>query len=250
MCGTAGWYTVYQNTDNERLLLAATNIKLRPVRTSGALKDQVYRALKSAIMSMDIYAGGESAKLDERRLAEELGVSRTPIREALSRLEQEGLVETIPRKGAFVVRKTKAEILEMIGAWAALESMAARLATERATDEEIGRLRELFGTFDDPDGATAQIDEYSDTNIKFHQSIMALSKNEVLQNLAEPLFVHMRAIRAQTITERDRASRSIIDHMHIIEAIENRDTELAERLVREHTFGLAEHINDYVDYLD
>ena len=60
----------------------------------------------------------------------------------------------------------------------------------------------------------------------------------------------MRGIRAQTISERDRASRSIIDHMHIIEALETRDTELAERLVREHTFGLAEHINDYVDYLD
>jgi len=199
---------------------------------------------------MDIYAGSESAKLDERRLAEDLGVSRTPIREALSRLEQEGLVETIPRKGAFVVRKAKSEILEMIYAWAALESMAARLATERASDEEIGRLRELFGTFGDPDGTTAQIDEYSDTNIKFHQSIMALSKNATLQALAETLFVHMRAIRAQTITERDRASRSIIDHMHIIEAIEKRDTALAERLVREHTFGLADHINNYVAYLD
>lgn len=230
--------------------MAVTSIKLRPVRMSTALKDQVYRALKSAITSMDIYAGGEAAKLDERRLAEDLGVSRTPIREALSRLEQEGLVETIPRKGAFVVRKTKAEILEMVYAWAALESMAARLATQRASDEEIGRLRELFGTFAAPDRATAQIDEYSGTNIKFHQSIMALSKNSVLQSLAETLFVHMRAIRAQTITERDRASRSVIDHMHIIEAIEHRDTELAERLVREHTFGLAEHINNYVAYLD
>jgi len=230
--------------------VAATHIKLRPVRTSLALKDQVYRALKSAVTSMDIYAGSEAAKLDERRLAEELGVSRTPIREALSRLEQEGLVATVPRRGAFVVRKTKAEILEMVYAWAALESMAARLATERASDEEIGRLRKLFGDLGGPDSATAQIDEYSDTNVKFHQAIIALSKNQVLQALAETLFVHMRAIRAKTITERDRASRSIIDHMHIIEAIERRDTDLAERLVREHTLGLAEHINDYVDYLD
>jgi DNA-binding GntR family transcriptional regulator len=222
---------------------------LRPVRTSVALKDQVYRALKAAITSMDIYSG-DPTKLDERRLAEDLGVSRTPIREALSRLEQEGLVETIPRKGAFVVRKRKAEILEMIYAWAALESMAARLATQRASDVEIGRLRELFGTFDKPEGASAQIDEYSDTNIKFHQSIMALGKSTILQSLAEPLFIHMRAIRAQTITERDRASRSIIDHMYIIEAIERRDTALAERLVREHTLGLAEHINNYVAYLD
>lgn len=224
-------------------------MKLRPIRTNVALKEQVYRALKAAITSMDIYSGSGAAKLDERRLACDLGVSRTPIREALSRLEQEGLVETIPRRGAFVVRKTKAEIIEIVHAWAALESMAARLATEHASDEEIGRLRALFGTFKGPDGATAQIDEYSDTNIKFHQSIMALGKNEALQALAETLFVHMRAIRVQTITERDRASRSIIDHMHIIEAIERRDTALAEQLVREHTLGLAEHVNDHVDYL-
>jgi DNA-binding GntR family transcriptional regulator len=230
--------------------LAATQPKLRPVRTSVALKDQVYRALKSAITSMDIYADGESAKLDERRLAEDLGVSRTPIREALSRLEQEGLVETIPRKGTFVARKSKEEILEMISVWAALESMAARLATRVASDAEIGELRELFVTFEGEKGPQARIDEYSDTNIRFHQKIISLSKSALLKQMTDSLFVHMRAIRAQTITERDRADRSIIDHLHIIEAIEARDTELAERLVREHSFGLADHINNYVAYLD
>ena len=230
--------------------MAATQLHLRPVETSAALKDKVYQALREAIMSMDIYAGDEPPRLDERRLAEDLGVSRTPVREAISRLEQQGLVQTIPRRGAFVVRKTKKEILEIISVWAALESMAARLATQVADDEEISRLRELFVTFDTAGGAEAHIDEYSDTNIRFHQSIIALGKSELLKSMADTLFVHMRAIRAQTITERDRVSRSIIDHMHIIEAIENRDTELAERLVREHCFGLARHINDYVDYLD
>ena len=199
---------------------------------------------------MDIYADGESAKLDERRLAEELGVSRTPIREALSRLEQEGLVETIPRKGTFVARKSKEEILEMISVWAALESMAARLATRVASDAEIGELRELFVTFESEERPQARIDEYSDTNIRFHQKIISLSKSALLKQMTDSLFVHMRAIRAQTITERDRADRSIIDHLHIIEAIEARDTELAERLVREHSFGLADHINNYVAYLD
>jgi len=230
--------------------MAATQFHLRPVQTGTALKDKVYQALRDAIMSMDIYSGDEPPKLDERRLAADLGVSRTPVREAISRLEQEGLVETIPRRGAFVVRKTKKEILEIISVWAALESMAARLATTEANDEEIGRLRNLFVTFETAQGAEAQINEYSDTNIRFHQSIIALSKSELIKSLSDTLFVHMRAIRAQTITERDRVSRSIIDHMHIIEAIENRNTELAERLVREHCFGLADHINDYVDYLD
>ena len=230
--------------------MAAAQINLRPVDTSVGLKDKVYLALKSAITAMDIYSGNQEPKLDERRLAEDLGVSRTPIREALSRLAQEGLVEMIPRRGTFVARKSKQEILEIISVWAALESMAARLATEVATDEEIGQLRRLFVTFEGPNRPQARIDEYSDTNIQFHQRIIALSKSELLKKMADSLFVHMRAIRAQTITERDRADRSIIDHLHIIEAIEARNTELAERLVREHSFGLAEHINNYVDYLD
>jgi len=230
--------------------MATAQINLRPVDSSVGLKDKVYLALKSAITAMDIYSGNQAPKLDERRLAEDLGVSRTPIREALSRLAQEGLVEMIPRRGTFVARKSKQEILEIISVWAALESMAARLATEVATDEEIGQLRRLFVTFEGPNRPQARIDEYSDTNIQFHQRIIALSKSELLKKMADSLFVHMRAIRAQTITERDRADRSIIDHLHIIEAIEARNTELAERLVREHSFGLAEHINNYVDYLD
>ena len=188
--------------------MAAAQLPLRPVQTSAVLKDKVYQALREAIMSMDIYAGDEPPRLDERRLAEDLGVSRTPVREAISRLEQQGLVQTIPRRGAFVVRKTKKEIVEIISVWAALESMAARLATEVADDEEIAQLRKLFVTFETGEGAEAHIDEYSDTNIRFHQSIIALSKSELLKSMADTLFVHMRAIRAQTITERDRVSRS------------------------------------------
>ena len=131
------------------------DIKLRPLNVDVVLKDKVYHALKGAILSMDIYAQEDTPKLDERRLAEDLGVSRTPVREVLSRLEQEGLVQNIPRRGAFVVRKTKTEILEMICVWSALEGLAARLATQHATDRELAELRELFVTFRDSEGASA-----------------------------------------------------------------------------------------------
>ena len=94
-----------------------TDVKLKRIKSEPALKDKVYTALKTAIMSMDIYAGEEAARLDERRLAEELEVSRTPIREALASLAQQGLVEIVPRRGAFVVRKSKAEIIDMIHVW-------------------------------------------------------------------------------------------------------------------------------------
>ena len=225
------------------------DIKLRPLEVNTVLKDKVYEALKAAIMSMDIYAGDQPPKLDERQLAEELGVSRTPVREALSRLEQEGLVRNIPRRGAFVVRKTKKEILEMICVWGALESLAARMAAVQASDDELAALREMFATFKDSEGGSARIDEYSEENIKFHQAILRLSKCDLLVELAAGLFIHINSIRSRTLKERQRVKDSIIDHMHIIEALEKRDVELSERYVREHTNNLKDHVNDDVDWL-
>jgi DNA-binding GntR family transcriptional regulator len=96
----------------------------------------------------------------------------------------------------------------------------------------------------------AHIDEYSDRNIEFHQAILEMSGCALIKQIAEGLFVHMKGIRARTIGEKDRAKRSIIDHLHIIEALEQRDTNLAERLVREHTLNLASHVESYVDYLE
>ena len=227
-----------------------STVKLSPIAAPPVLKDSVLEALRNAIAEMDIYEGEEAPRLDERMLAEELGVSRTPIREAIMCLEREGLVVSYPRRGAFVVRKTKKEVLEIISVWAALEGMAARMAVDNASDEEIASLRKMFATFDDSNEARAQIDEYSQKNIEFHQKVIQLSKCELLISITEGLFIHMRAIRRKTIGERDRAAESIIDHMRIIEALEARDATRAERLVREHAMYLAEHVKQYVDYLD
>ena len=220
-----------------------------PLAQSRGLKVQVYEALRELIGRMDIYADRDAIRLDERALGEQLGVSRTPVREALSRLEQEGIVENIARRGAFVVRKSKQEILDIVDVWAALESMAARLATSRASDEEIAQLRQNFTTYDG-DEAKAHIDEYSDTNIEFHQTIIRLGHSELITQMADQLFFHMRAIRASTIKDRDRVAKSVMDHGRIIEALEERDAYHAEQLVRDHALELAKHIERYVDYLD
>ncbi len=222
---------------------------VQPIEDVLSLKDRTYDALKQAITAMDIYASPDEPRLDERTLSEQLGVSRTPIREAIARLEQEGLVRIVPRRGVFVVRKPKREILQMITVWAALESMAARLITLNATDAEIASLRTLFAT-PDGDQVQANIDEYSDRNIRFHQALLRMSHCDLLIETANNLFIHMRAIRAKTIAENDRASRSIIDHMNIIEALEQRDTEFAEKLARQHTLDLAAHVEQNVHYLD
>lgn len=221
---------------------------LTPINPNPGLKDKVYDALKQAISKMDIYSGDNPPKLDERKLAEELNVSRTPIREAITKLEQEGLVEIIPRRGAFVVRKMKKEIIEIIYIWAALESMAARLATEVASDKELASLRKLLTEHDD-NTVQSHIDEYSETNLAFHQKIINLSKCQLLSDMSEILFIHVKAIRRRTIGERDRAVKSIVDHMKIIEAIESRDANNSEKLVKEHALKLAEHVKKYVNYL-
>src|SRR6185312_6709115 len=90
--------------------------------------------------------------------------------------------------------------------------------------------------------------EYSDANIAFHQAIIQLSGSQLIARTIENLFVHVRAIRRMTISQQDRASRSIADHMRIIEALERRDTELAERLVRQHSLDLAAHVQKYCDF--
>ena len=226
--------------------MATADLALQPIDTP-SLKERIYEALKQSITAMNIYADSEEPRLDERRLAEKLGVSRTPLREAIARLEQEGLVRTIPRRGVFVVRKTKREILEMITVWAALESMAARLITLNASDDEIAALRTMFATFEN-NQVQAKIDEYSEANIRFHQAILRAGKCDLLIRMTENLFIHMRAIRMRTIAEDDRANRSIIDHMNIIEAIEQRKTDLAERLVREHSMDLAMHVERNVNF--
>lgn len=224
---------------------------VQPIDVNFSLKDKTYEALKQAIAAMNIYAHPGEPRLDERQLAKDLGVSRTPIREAIARLEQEGFVRIVPRRGVFIVRKSKREIIEMITVWAALESMAARLITLHASDEEIASLRRMFATFDDDkDKVNAEIDEYSETNIRFHQALLKMSHSDLLNQMTENLFIHMRSIRQRTISEDNRASRSIIDHMNIIEALEQRDTELAERLTRQHTLDLAAHVEKNVDYLD
>jgi DNA-binding GntR family transcriptional regulator len=232
-----------------RTAAVATRLAIAPLEDTSTFADRAYTALKDVILGLDIYDRPGEVRLDERRLASDLGISRTPVREAMAQLEREGFVRSVPRRGIYVVRKTKAEVIELITAWAALESMAARLITQNAPDQEIAKLRAMFATFENGH-LHAKLDEYSEVNIEFHQTIIRMSSNRVLIDLAANLFAHMRMIRRKTIGESDRADRSIRDHMNIIQAIELRDTGRAEALVRDHALGLAEHVARYADYLD
>ena len=223
-----------------------TQLIIAPIAEGLSLKARTYDALKSAILNMNIYDPGAELRLDERDLSQRFGVSRTPLREALAQLDSEGLVRIAPRKGIFIVRKTKAEILDMITVWAALESMAARLASKEALDEELASLHNLVDIFS-TDQVARKLGEYSDANIAFHQAIIGYGQCPLIGEITNDLFFHVRAIRRRTIVEKDRAKRSIVDHKEIVAALEARDTERAERLVREHTLRLRDHVERYVN---
>src|SRR6185437_2971095 len=154
---------------SERLVVA-------PIGSRETFKDKAYQALRDVIVSSGVYRSRTDIRLDERQLAQDFGISRTPVREAMAQLEREGFVRSVPRRGIYVVRKTRTEVIEMITAWAALESMAARLITDKASDEQIAGLRRMFATFENGK-LRAHLDEYSDVNIEFHQAIIKLSRN-------------------------------------------------------------------------
>lgn len=217
---------------------------VEPIKANSSLRDLAYTSLKAAIAKIDIYGRPDEVRLDERKLSTELGVSRTPVREALTVLEQEGFIRSEPRRGVFLIKKTRDEIVGMIHAWAALESMAARLACERATDEQLRSLRTSFPEFylKKP---PSHLDEYSDANIRFHQKIIALGECPVIENMTSNLFIHIRGIRSIAIRQDDRVSRSVKEHHEIINALEQRDAGLAEYLVRNHALGLASHVQTH-----
>jgi len=222
--------------------------QVKTIAATSSLRALAYAALKEAITNMNIYSQRDEVRLDERKLSLDLGVSRTPVREALTVLEQEGFVRFEARRGVFVIKKTKKEIVSMIQAWSALESMAARLACEHASDEQLQCLRQRFPEFFEGQPSD-HLYEYSEANMRFHEKIISLGQCDVIRDITSNLLMHVRGIRNTALRQGDRAADSIKEHVQIIEALEARDADLAERLVREHGLGLARHVEKYGDYL-
>jgi DNA-binding GntR family transcriptional regulator len=198
-----------------------------------SLRDQVLEALRERIVSGG-YAPGE--RLTEERLAEDFGVSRNPIREALRVVEAEGFVHSVPRRGVVVATPDRSSTREMFHVRHELEGFAARLAAQLATPEEVAGLHELLHQAREATGR-GDLAAVAALNSAFHQRVVELSHNRWLAALYAPLNRHVQWVFR--LSAAHRAPHSWTEHLRIVEAIEAGDPVAAERAASEHVDAAA-----------
>jgi len=212
------------------------------------LSGKTTTALREAIISGKIAAG---EKLNEPRLAEQFNVSRGPLREAIRRLVAMRLVRYIPNQGATVVTLDLDSIMELYEVREALESKAASLAAINMSDDEIAKLRALLDVhhqhYDSNSGEYMQ----AEGDFDFHYQIIKGSGNSLLINqLCNELYHLIRMFRAQTSRVKIRSNRALVEHEQLIYAIEQRDPQMAEMLMRCHINRAKESIREFLTQTD
>jgi len=203
-----------------------------------SLGNQAYQELKRIILEREIPPGG---KLNEADLASALGISRTPVREAINRLEKEGLVQIFPQRGAFVVQFFEKDIFELFLIRENLEGLAAYLAAGNINEGYLSKLQACLQGFEEP-FSEKDTRRYAREDFKFHQTIVLLSEARRLINLISTLHDYIRMFRLTTIGLSGRMKTSLAEHRHILEALRKKDSEESERRMREH----IRHVRDGV----
>jgi DNA-binding GntR family transcriptional regulator len=216
-----------------------TEMRGRGLRPLGAvpdrrsLGDHVFENLRQAIIRGDVAPGD---RLVESRIAEIMDISRTPVREAIHKLEREGLLRKLPRGGFTVVRLTRDDIEETFGIRCVLESYAARLAALNHREEDLIPLEEKIREFQRC-LAKGQLEELPKINTEFHNLFYALSRSPKLIKLVNDLRDQIYRFRLILLRVDDWARTSNEDHRNMLEAIRQRDADRVETLVREHIEG-------------
>lgn len=204
---------------------------LSKVRVPDNLTDTAYRAIKEYCLAA--MAGDAIAPLTESTLAKQMGISKTPIREALKRLEGEGLVRIVPHKGAYIVGLTRSDMVEIFQVREYLEALAVRLVASQADDKTLDNLADMVKQI-------ALIAERGDKkryellDIDLHSRIVQASGNQHLIRVYMGLRDYIRAIMIRTMTLPERPMRAQKWHEEIIKAVLRRDADAAESAIREH----------------
>ncbi|GHC21709.1 GntR family transcriptional regulator [Aidingimonas halophila] len=197
------------------------------------LAERVFNQLQDAIVRGELAPG---SKITEPGLSKAYGISRGPLREAMRRLEVHRLIERVPHVGARVVKLSMKELLELFDVREALESMAARLAAENMSPDEVAKLREVLA-FHEGQADLARGEAYyqREGDLDFHYCIVQGSHNRMLMTiLCDDLYYLVRLYRTQFTASGNRPQRAFVEHHRIVDAIESGDAELAELLMRRH----------------
>jgi DNA-binding GntR family transcriptional regulator len=206
------------------------------------LSERLREAIEEEIATSKLPPG---CHLDEVELAARFGVSRTPIREALSLLVGEGLVETRPRRGTVVAQVTPQRLIEMFEVMAELEAMCARLAARRMTDEQLAGLEQAHEACRGA-AAAGDADAYFYANERFHYALYTASHNTFLFEQAASLQRKLRPYRRLQLRVRNRVQRSFEEHQAILDALRAGDAEKAVSSVRSHVVVQGERFGDLI----
>lgn len=193
------------------------------------LRELVFETLREAIIQGRLRPG---ERLMEVQLAEEMGVSRTPVREAIRKLELEGFVVMVPRKGAYVAGISIKDIADVFEVRAALEALAAGLAAERITEEELEELERLL--VQAQEASARDLQTLVEVDTRFHELIYRASRNQKLIQIITNLADQIQRFRLTSLSRPGRYKDTLEEHKKIVEAISERNVELAQALAREH----------------
>lgn len=207
--------------------------RLVPIRLDSykPLREVVAETLREAIVNGTLKPG---ERLMEIQLAEELGVSRTPVREAIRKLELEGFVVMIPRRGTYVADLSIKDINEVFEIRTALDVLAAGLAVERITEEELEQMERMLVEIGELIENQADIEQIVEVDSQFHDVLYRASRNDRLVGIINNLREQFTRFRSISIQYPGRMKKSVEEHKELVEAIASRDTDRAQQIAREH----------------
>jgi DNA-binding GntR family transcriptional regulator len=198
------------------------------------LNQRVYSQLREMILSGHLEGG---TQIEERQLAEEMGVSRTPLREAIGQLSNEGIIEYRPYRGNYVRTFTAKQVNDLYQVRMALESLAMRLAIPKISQEHIHKIRLIL---DDVQRALEHndMDGYNEADRRFHKAILDITGNETLKEALGRLAAQIQMVRVIANQDHDVVERTARERPRILAALEARDADEAARLMEEHIDGV------------
>ena len=207
-----------------------------------SLRGRVFQKIREDILT-GVYK--EHDELREVSIGEELGVSRTPVREALRQLELEGLVTIVPNKGAYVTGITPQDVHDIYKIRSLLEGLCARWATEHITGRQIEELEEiiLLSEFHLRKKSAEQAEQVSELDGKFHKVLYEASNSRILEHVLSDFHKYVQMARMMSLGAKDRAERSIEEHRDILKAIKDKDPDKAEWLANQHIMKVMENLH-------